>query len=90
MHKLLIKYRFQGYPYIVTDGKAEFYQLGFFINNYTRFFRKFNRMLNNDVTEGYIINRKFTSLKQLRKIVYVSNGIIDLDVDLDKVLFLEE
>ena len=27
MDKLLIKYRFQGIPYIVADGKGEFYQL---------------------------------------------------------------
>jgi len=25
--KLLIRYRFQGYPYVVVDGKGAFYQL---------------------------------------------------------------
>tara|TARA_B110000091_G_C13598130_1_gene383543 strand:- start:374 stop:505 length:132 start_codon:yes stop_codon:yes gene_type:complete len=25
MGELLIKYQFQGYPYIVTDGKGEFF-----------------------------------------------------------------
>lgn len=87
MEKLLIKYRFQGYPYIIADGKGEFYQLPYTTNNYSRPFRKLNRVLNNGITEGYRINRKFTSLKQLRKIAYVSNEIIDLDVALNEVPF---
>ena len=78
MAALLIKYRFQGLPYIVADGKGEFYQLPHCENNYTREFRKLTTVLNNGVTEGYRINRKFISLHQLRKLAYVSSEVIEI------------
>jgi hypothetical protein len=79
MQKLLIKYRFQNFPYIVADGKGVLYQLPHAENNYSRAFRKLNPVLNNGVTEGYRINRKFISLHQLRKQAYVSSEVIELD-----------
>jgi len=87
MDELLIKYRFQGFPYIVADGKGEFYQLPHVVNKYSRSFRKLNRILNNGITEGYRINRKFISLNQLRKLAYISNEIIDAEISLVKVPF---
>jgi hypothetical protein len=84
---LQIKYRFQDYPFVVADGKGEFYQLAHTVNKYTRPFRKLNRILNNGVTEGYRINRKFISLNQLRKKAYVSNEIIQLELDKVKAPF---
>ena len=53
MQKLLIKYRFQGYPYIVADGKGIFYQLPHSTNSYYKSFRQLNQILNNEITEGY-------------------------------------
>ena len=50
MDRLLIKYRFQGFPYIVADGKGEFYQLPHVVNKYTRSFRKLNVVLNNGIS----------------------------------------
>ncbi len=79
MQELLIKYRFQGFPYIVADGKGEFYQLAHSTGKYTRKHRKLNRILNNGITEGYRIDRKFVSIYQLREVVYVSNEVIDPD-----------
>ena len=76
MEKLVIQYRFKGYPYIVADASGNFYQLEHTINRYTRSFRKLNLVLNNKITEGYRINRKFISLKQLRKLAYNSPEII--------------
>ena len=87
MNRLLIKYRFQGYPYIVADGKGEFYQLPHSVNKYSRSFRKLNRMLNNGITEGYRVNRKFISLKQLRKVAYVSNEVVATKIDFSSVPF---
>lgn len=87
MDKLVIKYRFQEHPYIVADGKGDFYQLPHIVNKYSRSFRKLNRVLNNGITEGFRINRKFVSLNQLRKIAYVSNEIVDTQVDLSSVPF---
>ena len=87
MNKLLIKYRFQKYPYIVADGKGEFYQLPHLANKYSRSFRKLSCILNNGITEGYRINRKFVSLKQLRKLAYVSNEIVDIEIDFSNVPF---
>ena len=81
MDKLLIKYRFQNFPYIVVDGKGVFYQLPSCEHKYTRAFRKLNRVLNNGVTEGYRIDRKFVSLKQLRAQAYLSSEIIILNSD---------
>ena len=79
--KLLIKYRFQGYPYIVADGKGKFYQLPHVVNKYTRPFRKLNLILNNGITEGYRINRKFISLNQLRKVSYISSEVVATKID---------
>ena len=87
MDKLLIKYRFQGHPYIVADGKGEFYQLPYTANKYTRSFRKLNLILNNGITEGYRINRKFVSLNQLRKVAYVSNEVVATQIDLSNPPF---
>jgi len=87
MDELLIKYRFQGYPYIVADGKGEFYQLPHVVNKYTRPFRKLNLILNNGITEGYRINRKFISLNQLRKVAYISSEIVATKIDLSKSPF---
>ncbi len=87
MDRLLIKYRFQGFPYIVADGKGEFYQLPHVVNKYTRSFRKLNVVLNNGITEGYRINRKFISLNQLRKVAYVTNEVVATKIDLSKVPF---
>jgi hypothetical protein len=78
MEKLLIKYRFQGMPFIVADGKGEFYQLPHCLNNYTKSFRKLELVLNNNVTEGYRIDRKFISLKQLRQRAYKSSEVMDV------------
>ncbi|NRA11992.1 MAG: hypothetical protein HRT57_08580 [Crocinitomicaceae bacterium] len=85
MQKLLIKYRFQGFPYIVADGKGIFYQLPHSTNSYYKSFRQLNRILNNGITEGYRINRKFVSVLQLRKIAYISNDIIKVE-NLDEKL----
>lgn len=82
MDRLLIKYRFQGYPYIVADGKGEFYQLPHTVNKYTRSFRKLNCILNNGITEGYRINRKFISLNQLKKLAYISSEVVSTKLDL--------
>lgn len=87
MDKLLIKYRFQGHPYIVADGKGDFYQLPHTANKYSRSFRKLNLILNNGITEGYRINRKFVSLNQLRKVAYVSSEIVDVEIYLSEVPF---
>ncbi len=87
MNKLLIKYRFQGHPYIVADGKGDFYQLPHLVNKYSRSFRKLSRVLNNGITEGYRINRKFVSLNQLRKVAYISNEVVATKVDLTKAPF---
>jgi hypothetical protein len=53
MERLLIKYRFQGLPFIVADGKGEFYQLPHCVNNYFKPLRKLEIVLNNGITEGY-------------------------------------
>ena len=82
VNKLLIKYRFQGYPYIVADGKGVFYQLPYVVNKYSMSFRKLNLILNNGITEGYCINRKFISLNQLRKVAYVTNEVVATKIDL--------
>ena len=37
-----------------------------------------NWILNNGTTDGYRINRKIVSLIQLRKMVYVSNEVVDI------------
>ena len=87
MDELLIKYRFQGYPYIVADGKGEFYQLPHVVNKYSRSFRKLNLVLNNGITEGYRINRKFVSIHQLRKVAYISSEVVATKIDLSKVPF---
>jgi len=87
MDELLIKYRFQGYPYIVADGKGEFYQLPHVANKYTRPFRKLSLILNNGITEGYRINRKFISLYQLRKVSYISSEVVATKLDLSNPPF---
>ena len=86
MDKLLIKYRFQGLPYIVSDGKGVFYQLPHSDKIYKPF-RKLNVVLNNGITEGYRINRKFISLKQLRKLSYVSSEVINIEEELNDLPF---
>ena len=83
MDKLLIKYRFQGFPFIVADGKGEFYQLPHCVNKYYKAFRKLKLVVNNGVTDGYRINRKFKSLKQLRKLAYISVEVIDVTPKVD-------
>jgi hypothetical protein len=75
MDRLLIKYRFQNLPYIVADGKGVFYQLPHSEKRYKPF-RKLKLILNNGITEGYRINRKFISIKRLRKMSYVSSEVI--------------
>ena len=87
LDRLLIKYRFQGYPYIVADGKGEFYQLPHVANKYSRPFRKLNLILNNGITEGYRINRKFISLNQLRKVAYISSEVVSAKLDLSNPPF---
>ena len=87
MDQLLIKYRFQGYPYIVADGKGVFYQLPHTINKYSRVFRKLNLMMNNGTTLGYRINRKFVSLNQLRKLAYISNEVVGTKIDYSEIPF---
>jgi len=79
MDRLLIKYRFQGLPFIVADGKGTFYQLPHCVNKYFKPLRKLELVLNNGITEGYRINRKFISLHQLRKKAYISSEVIELD-----------
>lgn len=79
MKQLLIKYRLQGYPYIVADGKGVFYQLPHSNNQYHKSFRELNLILNNGITEGYRINRKFVSVNQLRKKAYLSSEIVEID-----------
>ena len=75
----MIKYRFKDLPFIVADGKGTFYQLPHSTNNYYKSFRKLNVVLNNGVTEGYRINRKFVSVIQLRKLAYEAHEILNLD-----------
>jgi hypothetical protein len=87
MDRLLIKYRFQGLPFIVADGKGEFYQLPHHVNKYFKPLRKLELVLNNGITEGYRINRKFTSLHQLRKKAYISNEVIKLESPDEKLPF---
>lgn len=87
MEKLLIKYRFQGLPFIVADGKGGVYQLPHQGNKYYKSFRILKLVLNNKVTEGYRINRNFISLRQLRKLAYISNEVIVYDPSNIKVPF---
>ena len=87
MKRILIKYRFQGLPYIVADGKGDFYQLGHCVSKYYKPLRRLNRVLNNGVTEGYRINRKFISLNQLRKSAYASHEVIEIYELDDKLPF---
>jgi hypothetical protein len=87
MDELLIKYRFQGFPYIVADGKGEFYQLPHVAKKYSRSFRKLNVILNNGITEGYRINRKFVSINQLRKMAYISSEVVATQIDLSNPPF---
>ena len=87
MQKLLIKYRFQGYPYIVADGNGVFYQLPHNTNKHYKSFRPLNLILNNGITEGYRINRKFVSILQLRKKAYISSEVVRLDHRLEKLPF---
>jgi hypothetical protein len=87
MDQLLIHYRFQGHPYIVADGKWGFYQLPHTVNKYTRLFRKLNCILNNGITEGYRINRKFISLNQLKKVAYISSEIVATKIAISKLPF---
>ena len=87
LDRLLIKYRFHGCPYIVADGKGEFYQLPHVANKYSRPFRKLNLILNNGITEGYRINRKFISLNQLRRVSYISSEVVATKTDLSKPPF---
>ena len=86
MRKLLIKYRFQGLPYIVADGKGVFYQLAHAGKKYNPF-RKLNIILNNGVTRGYRINRNFISLHQLRKKSYITNEVLTIDNPADHLPF---
>jgi len=60
MDELLIKYRFQVYPYIVADGKGEFYQLPHVVNKYSRLFRKLNLILNNGISAKMNFPRRKT------------------------------
>lgn len=78
MEELLIKYRFKDYPYIVADGKGNFYQLPHCVNKYYKKFRQLKLVLNNNVTLGYRINRKFISLKQLRLKAYTCSELITI------------
>ena len=87
MERLLIKYRFKGYPYIVADGKGEFYQLPHVVNKYSRSFRKLSIILNNGNSEGYRINRKFVSLYKLREMAYVTNEVVATKIDLSNAPF---
>lgn len=87
MDRLLIKYRFQGLPFIVADGKGEFYQLPHCVNKYFKPLRKLDLVLNNGITEGYRINRKFISLYQLREKAYISNEVIEFDNSNKKLPF---
>ena len=66
------KYAFEGLPYIVADAKGNFYQLPHCSNNRTKTFRPLKKVLNNNITPGYRINRRFISLYQLRKINYIN------------------
>ncbi|MCT4580105.1 MAG: hypothetical protein N4A35_01700 [Flavobacteriales bacterium] len=79
MDRLLIKYRFQVLPFIVADGKGEFYQLPHCVNKYFKPLRKLDLVLNNGITKRYRINRKFISLHQLRKKAYILNDVIEFD-----------
>ena len=73
---LVVKYRFTEFPYIVVDPHGVFYQLPHCDNKYTKNFRKLKLTLNNGVTAGYRINRKFVSLKQLRELAYKTTETI--------------
>ena len=73
---LAIRYRFTEFPHIVVDVHGNFYQLDHCDNKYTKSFRKLKLILNNGVTPGYRINRKFVSIKRLRKLAYKSNETI--------------
>ena len=71
MDRLLIKYRFQGLPFIVANGKGKFYQLPHCVNKYFKSLRKLELVLNNGITEGDLINAKFISLHQLKKSIHL-------------------
>ena len=62
-------------------------QLPHVVNKYSRSFRKMNKILNNGITEGLRINRRFVSLNQLRKVAYVSNEVVATKIDFSKVPF---
>jgi len=81
MAELLIKYRFKDLPYIVADGKGNFFQLAHSGNKRLKTYRELNLILNNGITEGYRINRKFLSLIQLRKLSYLSNEVITINTE---------
>lgn len=87
MDRLLIKYRFQGLPFIVADRQGEFYQLPHCVNKYFKPLIKLDLVLNNGITEGYRINRKFISLHQLIKKASISNEVIEFDNSNEKLPF---
>ena len=84
---LVVRYRFTAFPYIVVDVHGNFYQLDHCDNKYTKSFRKLKLILNNGVTPGYRINRKFVSIKQLRKLAYKSNETINTRGNLAESIF---
>ena len=84
---LAIRYRFTELPHIVVDVHGNFYQLDHCNNKYTKSFRKLKLVLNNNVTPGYRINRKFVSVKQLRKFAYKSNETITIPTNSIKAPF---
>ena len=75
---LHVKYKFTLFPFIVADAKGNFHQLPHCTNKYTKNYRKLPLVLNNGITPGYRINRKFISLKQLRKLAYLTDETITI------------
>jgi len=84
---LAVRYRFSEFPHIVVDVFGSFYQLAHCDNKYTKKVRKLPLTINNGVTSGYRINRKFVSLKQLRKLAFKVNENIPLRTGIDGVPF---
>ena len=75
---IAVRYRFTEFPFIIVDIKGDFYQLAHCNNKYTKNFRKLSLMLNNGVTPGYRVDRKFVSIKKLRKLAYKVNETISI------------
>lgn len=65
---LHIRFRFKSYPYIVADD-SNIYQLSHFANGRTKPLRKL-KLIKCGGSYGYIINRKFITESNFKKLAY--------------------